>query len=397
MPKDYSPFTPGVPARPEDFAGKAAEVEQMLGSCRAAQAGRLERTFVIGDRGIGKSSLCNYVRHAADAKLDMLGLHVYLGGARSLEEMCRRIFEQLAKSSLGRPWYDRVVSLLGKHVKQVGLFGVNIQFAAGAEELRGLATSLPEQIEGVLSHLKDDRRGMLLILDDINGLAESDEFADWLKTFIDSVATHHAKLPLHLVLAGLPERRASLLRLQPSLNRAFAVLLSGKISVEDSTQFFADRFKQAGTECAKGVLALLSNYAGGYPALLQEIGDAVFKHDLDGAITMDDAAKGLVAAAKVIGEKYLDSVVLGAISSEQYRGLLHKLASRLEKDSFVRKELGSELTENEMMVFDNFARKMRGLGVLEAPAPGVYRFTNDLHRLYFALSAGPLKGVPRQR
>ena len=44
----------------------------------------------------------------------------------------------------------------------------------------------------------------MLVLDDINGLARSDEFANWLKSFVDTVATAKKPLPLFLLLVGLP-------------------------------------------------------------------------------------------------------------------------------------------------------------------------------------------------
>ena len=47
----------------------------------------------------------------------------------------------------------------------------------------------------------------MIILDDLNGLAESHEFANWLKSLVDEIATSGQRLPFLLVLVGLPERR----------------------------------------------------------------------------------------------------------------------------------------------------------------------------------------------
>lgn len=172
MQKEYSPFTPGIPVPTESFAGKRDEVEQLVESCKAAQTGRFERTYVIGERGIGKSSLCNFMRRVADEHLGMLTAHVFLGGASSLEEMVRRVFEEIAKASTGRPWYEKIVTIMKSHLRGVGLFGVNVQFQASSEVLSALAASLPDELEALAKQLQGDRRGILLVLDDINGLAD---------------------------------------------------------------------------------------------------------------------------------------------------------------------------------------------------------------------------------
>ncbi|MBL0870641.1 MAG: ATP-binding protein [Phycisphaerales bacterium] len=385
MLKDYSPFTPGVPVAPEMFAGKRDEIESMLSSCRAAQRGKFMRTFVIGERGIGKSSLCNFVLERADNQLSMLALHVYLGGVKTIEQLAERVFTELARSSQKRPWYARLKESLGRHIEEVGLFGVSIGFKATQEELRNLAWELPWQLDAFVHQLKGERKGILLILDDINGLASSDEFANWLKSFVDTVATKRP-VPMHLVLAGLPERRASLLKSQPSLDRVFDLLETKPISPEESRQFFVSTFNSGGVSIDNSAAEMLAKYSGGLPVLMHEVGDAVFKQASTSRVNTDMAFVGLMSAATVVGRKYLDSGVLDVIQSEKYRSILLKLAQSLEEKTLRRKEVLKLISTTELKVFDNFVRKMVDLGVLRAVRPGEYEFCNELHRLYYVLS-----------
>ncbi|MFM9958808.1 MAG: ATP-binding protein [Phycisphaerales bacterium] len=384
MKRDYSPFTPGIPTTPEQFRGKAEEVKALFEASRAAaKGGRFERTFLIGDRGIGKSSLCAVVRELADRELSMLTAHVFLGGASTVEEMCRRVFDRLASESVKRPWHDKLKALLGKHIKQVGLFGVSVGFQASAEDLRGIAEHFHTELGGLLERLRGEREGMLLILDDINGLAEQRSFAQWLKSFVDTVALMKPTLPLHLVLSGTGDRRDALLAHQPSLDRVFTIRRTGLIQNSDATQFLTDTFARAGVTVEPKALSFMVGYAAGYPALLQEIGDAVFRFDSDDRVDLSEAKRGTIEAAKVVGEKYLNQGVLSAIRSGQYRAILGKLASRWDKQQFERSEIDKLLSDEEQRSFDKFVHRMRELGVLDSTEAGTYRFVNPLHRIYY--------------
>lgn len=76
-------------------------------------------------------------------------------------------------------------------------------------------------LRNLVRELGEQHHGILLVLDDINGLAESADFANWLKSLVDEIATARDPLPLCVLLVGLPERRHSLVTLQPSLARVF--------------------------------------------------------------------------------------------------------------------------------------------------------------------------------
>lgn len=97
MTKDYSPFTPGQPASNELFVGRKSEVERLVKMVGASVTGRLQMAYLSGERGIGKSSIASFVRRVCEQKHRVLGVHAYLGGVNSLEDMVSRIFNQILK------------------------------------------------------------------------------------------------------------------------------------------------------------------------------------------------------------------------------------------------------------------------------------------------------------
>jgi len=390
MPKDYSPFTPGQPVPVEFFVGRLSEIEHLKHKSAIAVAGKLQVAFLAGERGIGKSSLASFVRFIAEREQNVLGLHTFLGGVSSLEEMARRVFDRLLKESIGKSWENKVKGFFGNHIKQVGLFGISVEFGAPERDLRRIVHDFAPALRNLIEQLRDQKKAILLVLDDINGLASSIEFANWLKSLVDEIATARQPLPLFLLLVGLEERRQSLVSLQPSLARVFDVVEIQTWSKGETEEFFQRAFSQVGVSVKQEALSLLSRFAGGLPVLAHEIGDATFKVDKDDKIDEKDAVNGVIAAADIVGRKHLEPKVYQAIRSERYRSILRKIATMPFDIRFKRSDLPARLNAEEKKVLDNFLRRMRKLDVIR-PDPdggrGAYRFGNHLHYLYFWLEA----------
>lgn len=374
----------------EFFVGRVAEIERLRKKVQRSLEGRLEIGFVVGERGIGKSSLASFVCYLCERDLRVLGLHTFHGGVVSLEEMVRRVFNRLLKESVETSWHEKIREFFGDRIRQVGLFGVSLEFQAPKHDLRRLAYDLAPALRNLVAGLKEEKKGLLLILDDINGLATSLEFANWFKSLVDEISTSREGLPLCLLLVGLEERRRSLISLQPSLARVFDIIDVRSWSKGEARDFFQDAFSKVGTPLDPEALGLLCRYAGGLPVLAHEIGDAVFNLDQDNHVDVRDANAGVIAAADIVGRKHLEPSVLRAIRSENYRSILRKLATGPEQMEFQRGDVVKRLKQEEQKVFDNFLRRMADLGVVErAPeqGAGAYRFANLLHYMYFRLEA----------
>jgi hypothetical protein len=88
-------------------------------------------------------------------------------------------------------------------------------------------------------------------------------------------------------------------------------------------------------------LQLLSHFSGGFPVLMHELGDAVFKVDKDNSIDTADTLAGIMSSAQVIGAKYIEPNVLATIRSDKYQHILKK--SRNDRSSIASAEKTSFL------------------------------------------------------
>lgn len=392
MPNDTtSPFTPGVPVPVEFFFGRYDEVQKLRGKTAKAATGALQVAFMVGERGIGKSSLATFVRVLAERDPGLLGVHTFLGGVGSLAEMVRRVFDRLLKESVEKAWFDRVKQFLGNRVREVGLFGITVEFGAAEQDLSRLLHDFAPALRQLAKQLEGQKKGIFLIFDDINGLASSPDFANWLKSLVDEIATSQAPIPLMLLFVGLEERRQALIKSQTSLARVFDVIEIKPWTTSETGDFFTNTFGSVGVQIEPKALEFMTRHVGGLPVLAHEVGEAVYKQVSGSIVTFDNAITGVVEASEIVGRKYLEPQVFQAIKSPKYRSILKHVGGSHFPFEFRRAELLQQLHADEKGSLDNFLHRMTELGVivrLPEKGQGSYRFSNLLHYLYIYFSAG---------
>jgi len=231
--KGDSPFTPGSPVPVELFVGRTEQISEILRYIKQATSGRQENVFLIGDRGIGKSSLASFINSLAQSKYNVLGVHVFLGRVNNLENMVHHIFEQVLKETRKETWFKEMTQFFGKYIKEIDLFGLTVAFSPPVDDLKELVRNFPDAMSNLIEKIKSKKSALFLALDDINGLADKPAFADWYKSFVDEVATRYPHFPVFVMLIGLPEKRDALYKSQPSLMRIFRIIEIEKLSDDE--------------------------------------------------------------------------------------------------------------------------------------------------------------------
>ena len=385
-----SPFTPGSPARADLFAGRERQIWEVSNYLTQAAHGRMENVFLIGDRGIGKSSFASFILEKARVSNNFIGVHVHLGGADTLEEMARRVIEDLVNEVRRHSWHNELTGFIREHVRGFELFGLTMEFHPPREDLEHIVGRFPNVLGGFLDRIKEHNAGAIIILDDINGLAETPKFANWYKSMADYVATHFKSYPALMMVSGLRENREQLANHQPSLLRVFRPIELDRLSDGEVENFFDKAFSQAGIGVESDAKHVMVRYSSGLPVMMQEIGEAVFWEDRNSAVDIGDALEGVISATVNVGRKYLNPNVYDALGSERYQTIIGKLAGDSKQQRFTRRQVADRLTSEEVKAFDNFLRKLRELGVIEADPQGgrgAYRYTNQIFPVYMWLES----------
>ena len=388
MKPELSPFKPGQTVPLEFFVGRIKEIERLQSMVKASTQGQFKIGFISGERGIGKSSLASFVRHLSDRNCNTAGCHVYLGGVGELNEMVRKTFDRILNESIDKSWHQQAMGFFGDRVRKVGLFGFSLELNIDDRDLPTLSRNFVPSMRNLLEKLKEQKDALLLILDDINGLATSTDFANWLKSMVDEISTSEQKMPLCILVVGLEERRQELIEGQPSLARVFELIDTSPWSDDETSEFYQNAFQSMNAKIGEPELSRLVQFTGGLPVLAHEIGDAVWRTAQSLEINAREVSQGIFIAAEIIGRKLLEPQIFRAIRSERYRSILRKMAGESQM-YFRRAELVANLTEKEAKVVGSFLQRMKKLGAIETidGVRGGYKFPTFLHALYFRLES----------
>ena len=381
-----SPFTPGRPVQPEYFVARINEIHRLQRAISQTLSGRNENIFITGQRGIGKSSLAKCIRNIAEKDYNLVGTHCFLGGVSTINEMMGTIFQQLLQDCIEKSLFDKLKELFTGYVEELTIFGMGIRFTKSTDKLRTLADNFLPILRKIHEEAsKDGKKGLILILDDLNGISDTPQFSPFIKSFVDGLATSGRPLPLLLLLVGLPERRTDMIKNQESVARIFDVVDLPLMSEKESEEFFHKLFGNQNITIDNSALSLMVKLSAGFPMLMHEVGDAVFWQDTDNHISENDAKMGIMEAASVIGRKYIAPQISNVLRNKTYSSIIMRIGKKLPiGTTFKRQELLKEnAPEKEQKNFDNFLNKIKKLGIMQdADVRGEYKFVNPLYHLY---------------
>ncbi|MBI4727781.1 ATP-binding protein [candidate division TA06 bacterium] len=387
--KSKSPFYPGQPVPVEFFTGRLDKIEKISRAAKQVELGKPQAIFLTGEYGIGKSSLASYMRYYAERHNNLLGIHVLLGGTDTLEELATKTVEAVIKAQIYEPTFtEKVGDLLSKYIGKQEVFGFSVNFEALKADGLNLSKGYLPFLRDLLSRFKDvGTKGILLILDEINGITRNNKFAHFIKGLVDENAISKEPLPLLLMLCGVEERRKEMIGYHQPIERIFDIVEIEPMSNSDMRDFFARSFESVNMKINDDAMESLCHYSAGFPKIMHIIGDATYWLDKDNIIDKTDSFSGIFMAVEDVGRKFVDSQVLQALKSKDYHSILNKLVKRTTDLSFKKNEIIRDLSDNEKKKFNNFLQRMKRLKVVRSGlVQGDYIFNSRLVWLYIFLN-----------
>ncbi len=390
--KGKSPFYPGQPIPPELFTGREAQLKRIkVRGVDQVAAGKPVSMYVQGEYGIGKSSIANVTRAIAERESGLHGIYVALGRASSLTDVAAAILEGvLGSASESNSRVETIRAWLRKYIKEAKLFGFTPNLDAvkkDAQEIasaRGILGLLTETVKRLTP---DGVKGIVLILDEINGISVSPPFAHLIKDLVDTNASSHVPLPLLLMMCGTEQRRNDMIHNHPPVGRILEVVSVEPMEKSDTRNFFRRSFRSVGVTVEEVALDNWVYYSGGLPKIMHEIGNAAYYINDGDRINLTVAMEAVAQAADEVGRKYVEPEVVKGLRSRAYHSILEKLAS-LNEDHFTRDQLAAELTDVEVKKLDNFLQRMKQLHVIRSgDAQGEYSFNITLYQVYLTMKS----------
>jgi hypothetical protein len=388
--KGINPFYPGQPVPVEFFTGRMKEIQRIIRAIAQVEQGKQQAVFLTGEYGIGKSSLAGFLNFFAEKNNYILGIHVFLGGAETLEDLAEKTVESVLRQQIyEEKKSEKIRNFLSKYIGQQNLFGININFQQLKADAPNISRGFLPFLSELLERLKDDGiKGLMLILDEINGITRNKQFSHFIKSLVDENAISKKPIPLLLMLCGIEERRIEMIQHHQPVERIFDVIEINPMNGVEMKDFFTKSFSTVGIDIKPEAMGLMCHYSAGFPKLMHIIGDKVFWENNDNVIDEKDVREGIVEAAIDVGSKFIDQQVYKALKSNVYKSILKKLAQSGFDLSFKKSQIEKTLNTSEKKNFNNFLQRLKKLGLLiSGEETGEYIFTSRLARLYINFAA----------
>lgn len=383
-----SPFQPGKPVSPYYFKGRHSSIQKILRYYNNACNKDVQHFFLTGKKGIGKTSLAEFVKQYLEDNENALGIYVSNKGKHSLECLVASIFEAFL-NNVEKSFFKKSFEGFFGRIESVEFKGAKIHFKPDEETSRDLVASFHYILNELIRNEFDDYDCIFLVIDDINGLSDQEEFVNWYKRFADTIEVDDSfELPLYILFAGYPEKFDNLVLQDLSFGRIFHHEEISNLEDNDVREFFISAFDSAGMKCEDDALELLVLFSQGSPLMMQHIGDAVFWQADGEIITKETATIGVLNAANELGSKQIRPD-LNRIESKHYLNILLKLGKH-QVYGFQKSELEPILSDEENNVLSNFLAKMIKIGILNPAGlknSGEYEFSNILYFTYFMIKA----------
>lgn len=384
-----SPFEPGHHVSPDNFKGREKDIVKIIRYMpKIINKGVPEHFFVIGKRGMGKTSFVKFVGNKVEEDFHMLPIYVNNEGRDNIEDLIQLIlegmFKELAKTKKGKKIIEDFIG----NINEIKLPGVGISLDNKKDFVRNVKNNFAEFLLNISNSLKDND-GIFLIIDDINGLSKTSEFPNWYKGLSETIDFSDKKVPIAFTLVSYRENFNKLTEHNPSFSRIFHLIEIDHLDDEDIKTFFVDSFEKYDMEFEdnKSLLDMVY-YSWGMPLAMQQIGEETFWNVKSNVINEEMVLKGILNAAIEIGKKQI-SLILDKIENDEYENILLKLGKN-KLILFEKSEIINILSESENSILDDFLKQMKELNMLEHVGRKVnekYTFTNRLYFVYFLIIA----------
>ncbi|MBE6489229.1 MAG: ATP-binding protein [Methanosphaera stadtmanae] len=379
-----SPFSPGNIVNPENFVGREIIIKNIIRYLPNIFDGENRHFYLVGNRGMGKSSLSDYLSYILEVKYDVVTVKISNEGVEDVNTLIIRIIEALLNNVRVESLKDKLLENFSNYVETVGVMGLKIKLKPQSGDLiDSIRHDFPSFIKELCSDLYE-KKAIFIIIDDVNGLSKTPVFTNWYKSFVDNLTMRFDKeVPVAFLLTSYPENLEKLKEHNPSFSRIFYHYDVNALSEDEVIQFYKKCFNKTNIQYDEKSLKLLSKYCYGIPLVMQELGENIFWRCETQQLDIKQIIDGIRLTNNIMCDKYLN----GLIKNKTYVSILDKIGKIIKPtvDTFSINKLKENTTDEEKDLIDLFISDAIETGILYREKYALKdecKFSNPLYSVY---------------
>ena len=371
-----NPYTPNAGAPPRFLAGRGTEVEDFRTLLVRLGRGYTEQSMIVtGLRGVGKTVLLGEFGKVAEAE-GWVVVQAEVSKSTSFgPQMANLARRALLQISPKLRWGERaraaaaVLTSFSLSVQPDGtlLAGLDVEPDYGRADSGNLNDDLADVFEAIGAAAKEQGRGVVFLFDEVQFLGHQE-----LEALIGAVhRTVQRQLPITFAGAGLPSLPGLAGEAKTYAERLFRFPLIGELPAAAAAEALIEPARAEGVEFEAEAVALVFDYAEGYPYFIQEFGRACWKVASGTVITSQDVAAAQPLVEAELDESFFRTRVQRSSPAElRYMRAMAELGSGSHRAADVAQVLGRTSGQVAPM-----RARLISKGLLFTPAYGHAKFT----------------------
>ena len=204
-----------------------------------------KKLFLTGKKGMGKTSFVKYIANIVENQFQITSVYVNNDGNASLDILISKIIESTLNKYSSKGLKSKIKDSLLNHVESINFQGSGIKFKENNEDLvYSVRDGFDSFLKDLTGKMDYGQKGILFIIDDINGLSGDKNFTSWFKSFCDTINFFDEFIPVGFCFISYPDEFDVLTLQNSSFSRIFERIIIGRIDDEDIENFFKDAFSK---------------------------------------------------------------------------------------------------------------------------------------------------------
>ncbi|MFH0819897.1 MAG: AAA family ATPase [bacterium] len=377
MSNKFNPFKPNSPVFTGMFAGREKEINGIARSLFQTKNGNPNHILLVGERGIGKTSLLSLANNFAKNEIiwdeqnyNFLTIQINLSEkmtmadlAVSLKIKVERELEKInPEITLIKKCWDHILKIEAGGIKYRGSDNMQDEEPQICEKfthsLVDTVKKLTQDTAASEVGITQKKDGMVILIDEADRANKSLNLGSFLKNLTEALSVENCNKIL-FILAGLPNIRKILLESHESSLRLFQEYELPPLSKNETDEVITRGIKE-GNEASNSkitigrkALDLIYIYSEGYPHFVQQIGYSCFEVNSDEEIDEEDIKKGFFmkgGALDLIGNRGYKKLYYSDINVDSQREILDIMADNwndwVSRDNIIKKFSGKKTALN---------------------------------------------------
>jgi AAA+ ATPase superfamily predicted ATPase len=266
-----NPFTPGRTVDPQFFAGRESEIDRFKMYLKSAKDGNPMNLAVLGERGIGKSSLLRKCENLAKNKKCVvvridLDPSVYL-----IDSLLYQILTGIQREG---SLYSKLFSLSEKIRKffneykiSIGLFGSSLQ---ATRRVPAASLEARDELKRIWDNIKQGVPAIIIMMDEAEQLEKIEGSLQFLRNIFSRLSEE--RCGYMLVLSGKLTLFKQIKKIHSPLARFFNPITLKELTRGESIQAIEKPLSHSPYKMSAEVKDLIAEESEGHPYIIQLIG-----------------------------------------------------------------------------------------------------------------------------